>query len=348
MPLTLLIPAYQPSQALPDLVRGLKENDKRRVFERVVVVNDGSRPDLEGLFTELRQMPRVFVVEHATNLGKGAALKTGFNHILTNWPETTGVVTADADGQHAVEDILAVGEVLRETGSAVLGVRQFHGDVPLRSRIGNQLTRAVTRFAVGLALEDTQTGLRGWPRALCLASLRIPSNGYEFEMESLVSGQSQGLLRGLRQVPIRTIYQPGNPTSHFNPLLDSMRIYYVFVRYCASSLATMVTDNAFFLLAMTQTQNVAVSQITGRAFGVVVNFSLNKKMVFQSDKPWPRALAAFLALVAAMGVVSYGMIQFLHARLGWSYLACKLSAEGLLFLGNFAVQRELIFGKKPS
>src|SRR5258708_27964762 len=113
MPITLLIPAYQPSPALIDLVTRVKESDAERVFDRVVVVNDGSDRSFGQIFAELGRMPGVYVVEHAANLGKGAALKTGFNHILTEWPETCGVVTADADGQHAAEDILSVGATLR-------------------------------------------------------------------------------------------------------------------------------------------------------------------------------------------------------------------------------------------
>ena len=58
-------------------------------------------------------MSGTVVLSNAVNLGKGAALKHGMNHILVNHPDCIGVVTADADGQHAVGDILKVANELR-------------------------------------------------------------------------------------------------------------------------------------------------------------------------------------------------------------------------------------------
>ncbi len=85
-------------------------------------------------------------------------------------PDVAGVVTADADGQHAPEDIERVADVLAAQPEAlVLGARSFGDDVPLRSRFGNILTRGIMHALLGRKLTDTQTGLRGIPVALCRA-----------------------------------------------------------------------------------------------------------------------------------------------------------------------------------
>ena len=82
--------------------------------------------------------------------GKGAALKTGMNFALVTFPGCLGVVTADADGQHSVEDILRVAGALRERRDAlILGVRAFDANVPFRSRAGNSITRMLMRVVVG-------------------------------------------------------------------------------------------------------------------------------------------------------------------------------------------------------
>lgn len=73
-----------------------------------VVVNDGSGPEFGSLFLAFEGLARVHVLTHVVNLGKGAALKTGLNFVACNFPRAVGVVTADADGQHAVHDILRV------------------------------------------------------------------------------------------------------------------------------------------------------------------------------------------------------------------------------------------------
>src|SRR6185369_8570471 len=171
----------------------------------------------------------------AVNLGKGAALKTGINHALCTFPGLTGIVTADADGQHHPEDIRRVAETQREHPDAlVMGARTFDADVPLRSRFGNILTRRLMQTLIGTKLQDTQTGLRGIPVGLAERLLLVEARGYEFELEMLIAARQAGV--PVVEVPIRTIYEPGNKSSHFNPLTDSMKIYFVLLRFTSAGL----------------------------------------------------------------------------------------------------------------
>lgn len=334
----LLIPAYQPSAELPGLVRAMLAESKG-LLDRAVIVNDGSAEPCEAIFAELRTIPGVQVIAHAVNLGKGAALKSGFNWILVNDPEVTGIVTADADGQHLPADVARVArEHSSRPGSLVLGSRAFQGAVPFRSRFGNTLTRVIFRLFTGLALRDTQTGLRVWPRARCLEALRLPYNGYEFEFEALVkAAQSK-----IHEVPIETVYQEGNKSSHFNPVRDSLRIYYVFLRYSASAILAAVIDSSVFSLTLWRTGNLVTSQIAGRALATLVAFFVLRNLVFRSTgAPW-KTLARFLTLVIVSGAISLRLIETMVGA-GFSPLSAKLLAEGTLFVANFAVQRTLIF-----
>jgi glycosyltransferase involved in cell wall biosynthesis len=339
----LLIPAYKPSPELPALVRQTREADESGAIGAVLVVNDGSGREFNGVFDTLRGMPGVEVIEHAVNLGKGAALKTGFNHALVAWPGAVGVVTADADGQHAPEDIVRVARALVESPSdLVLGVRQFR-QVPLRSLVGNRISRIVFRLFAGFPLSDTQTGLRGWPRSYCQEALRITLNGYDFELESLMKKNPS---RRLREIPIQTIYIEGNKSSHFSPLRDSMRISFVFLRYCGSSALGASVDYLVFMLALHSGHGIGWSQFAARVAAVMVAFLLARNVVFRSGVSWVAALLKYLALVATMGFVSYSMIQFLVTRFGLAIIAAKALSEGALFLSNFAIQRQFIFSKR--
>ena len=76
----LLIPAYKPSRELPELIERIRCADGKRALDAALVVDDGSGPEFAAVFDALRTMPGVTVIGHAVNLGKGAALKTGFNH----------------------------------------------------------------------------------------------------------------------------------------------------------------------------------------------------------------------------------------------------------------------------
>src|ERR1700744_4512427 len=102
-----LIPAYKPGPDFPALIADLV----RLGVKRICVVDDGSGPWFRARFDEVARLPQVDVVRHAVNLGKGAALKSGINAILCEFPDVGAVVTADADGQHAPEDILAVAQM---------------------------------------------------------------------------------------------------------------------------------------------------------------------------------------------------------------------------------------------
>ncbi len=334
----VLIPAYQPGPDFPGLVTDLL----RAGVDRIYVVDDGSGVRYRARFDEAAAHPQVRLSRHAVNLGKGAALKTGINAILCDYPDVPVVVTADADGQHAPDDIVAVAQMAcANPGAMVLGARVFAKDVPLRSKFGNEATKLVLRIVAGQKLSDTQTGLRAIPGRLLPDLMRISSQGYEFELDMLLLSRNQRL-RILEQ-PIRTIYLDGNVSSHFNPLLDSMRIYFVLLRFAMISMCTALLDNLLFSAVYAYTGSKGLSQIVGRVGAVAFNFTSVKRMVFNSRGRVMREFLQYVTLVAVSGTISYFMIVLFTSRFGWGVLRSKLTAEGILFLANFLVQRDIIF-----
>src|SRR5262245_33371912 len=141
--IVFLIPSYQPT----NILFGLLEELRRVSSAPIVIVDDGSGAEYAAVFARIRGMEGVTVLSNAVNLGKGAALKHGMNHILVHHPDCTGVVTADADGQHSVKDILRVAaELLKTPETTIFGVRKFGGNVPLRSKFGNNISRYAYRL----------------------------------------------------------------------------------------------------------------------------------------------------------------------------------------------------------
>lgn len=224
----LVIPAYQPGQPLLQLIQALRQ---RRPHQLIIVVNDGSSHQMQALFEELLHY-QVEVLHHSQNFGKGQALKTAFAHYLQlTGDKGLGVITADADGQHSVEDILALSDALTQMEHHLhLGVRNFGlSEVPWRSKIGNILTGYIFRKISRTTLYDTQTGLRGIPRSLMKSALNSSSQGYELEMEMLLMAARSQIQ--IKQLPIKTIYFNHNAESHFSPLRDSFKIYRVVARF---------------------------------------------------------------------------------------------------------------------
>jgi len=305
-------------------------------------VDDGSGPDFRDLFARVAELPGVELLRHATNLGKGAALKTGLNYALCKYPDLIGIVTADADGQHHPDDIARVGESLAaHPDSLVLGCRTFRGEVPLRSRIGNVATSAIMHALMGRKISDTQTGLRGIPAAVAPRLLKLEANGYEFELEMLLSAHRWGT--PIVEEPIRTIYQPGNPSSHFNPIVDSMKIYFILLRFGSVSFLTALLDNLVFILALHEGGSLLLSQALGRTVGLAFNYTMVRGSVFYSHQQHKKVLPKYLLLALVSGTASYGGIRLLGATMGIAAVPAKLAVESLLFLVNFAVQRLFIF-----
>ena len=347
---TVLIPAYKPSEHLVNVVRELTSSDG---VANVVVVDDGGGPEFKPIFDQVRAMPRTHVVRHAVNLGKGAALKTGMNHIWCEFPDAPGIVTADADGQHLCEDICKVAARLKENPDClIMGSRKFGGEVPLRSKLGNIITRNVLKVVLGYALRDTQTGLRGIPRTLGLQLLKLKSRGYEFELDMLILCKQTSVK--IVESDIQTVYLDGNQSSHFNPLLDSMRIYFALLRYLVTSIASAVVDNILFITLFFFAKqmfselrySILFAQVIGRALALIFNYFAVKKVVFASKQSNARVIPRFLLLVAASCAVSYMMITFMVEKLHMNVVLAKILAESIIFIPNFTLQRELVFGDR--
>lgn len=338
MKAAILIPAFRPGPRLTSLVEQLAQSPAAAI----VIVDDGSGPEWSKIFDDCARIPKALVLKHAANLGKGAAIKTAVRHVLQSLPECTSVVTADADGQHHPEDILRVAQTLeRNPGCLVLGSRDFHSNVPWRSRIGNMLTRAAARIILGQNLRDTQTGLRGVPAKLLPFLPELRSSGYEFELDMLIAAKHHGC--SIVEETIRTIYEPGNPTSHFNPLRDSMRIYFVLFRFTMLSLATAALDNAVFFLVYHYVPSILASQTISRAVAIVFNYPLARKAVFLSHQRHRVVFPKYILLVVSSGAASYALIRALTHTLAIGPMTAKVAAESLLFIASFLLQRDLVF-----
>lgn len=223
----VIIPAYEPDEKMIRLLQTLQESG----IERIVVVDDGSGNEYRNLFEQAKQLGAI-VLTHAVNLGKGRALKTAFNEVLNRYPEAIGAITADSDGQHTPACIQKCMEAMeKEPEKLILGCRNFDQDnVPAKSEWGNKITRQVLKYLCGVAVSDTQTGLRGIPAAFMRHLMNVKGERFEFETYMLLEAGEQKV--GIREVPIETVYLNDNKGSHFNPLLDSARIYLVFAKFC--------------------------------------------------------------------------------------------------------------------
>lgn len=340
----ILIPAYQPTHELFTVTTTLLQAEH---ISSVIIVNDGSDSRHNELFEQLKQAGAT-VLNHGKNQGKGAALKTGMNYWYQHHPKhEIGIVTADADGQHATDDIIMVANKLIKSPKALhLGVRKFkQGDIPFRSRFGNILTAWVLKVAARLNLIDTQTGLRGIPQALIYQLMQEKESGYELELKMLLLTKQMGIK--IKQHPIRTIYIDDNSSSHFHPVRDSVKIYMVFIKFFSSSILAACIDYGVFVLCYYLSHSILLSGIIARIISSAINFLCNKNFVFSHNKKkhnWQDVLKYYI-LVVIIVLLSVSLIKGFKT-IGIDVYIGKIIADTLLYFVSFFVQGKLIFNKK--
>lgn len=338
----VLIPSYQPDVRLIGLVSELRD---ALPGAHVLVVDDGSGVDYAQFFDAAVRLGAM-VIAHPVNRGKGEALKLGFEYVRRAFPGEA-VVTADSDGQHRIHDIARVAEELcgQAEPTLVLGGRAFTGEVPLRSRVGNTMTRGVFRFATGLAVHDTQTGLRGYPAELLGWACDVPGERFEYELGVLLEAATTGI--PVREITIDTVYLGKNESSHFRPVVDSFRVLRPLLSFSAVSLLSFLLDFIALLSLNALTGNLLLSVVLARAFSGSVNFVLNRKLVFNASAGRPGWQAVrYLALALVLMFSSYGLLRVLTA-VGLSLAGAKVLSEVGLYLASYTVQRMFVFRRRP-
>lgn len=360
MNVTIIIPSLNPDDKLGQVLDGLAAEG----FQDIVLVNDGSSKAHLQPFLDAAARPEVTVLTHEVNRGKGRALKTAFDWCLQNRPGIDGVITVDGDNQHKPRDVRACAEaMLREPEKVWLGVRDFSLDhVPLRSRFGNTITRSIMKLACGVAVSDTQTGLRAIPARYLPLMCRIAGERYEYETQMVLSLREEGI--GIGEVSIETVYIEENQTSHFDPLKDSWKIYKIilrhwfrslraFVAFAASSVVCFLLDNGIFTLlngwllsGLADGGREFASSLGARAVSSVVNFLINRNLVFRSRNAAGRSAVRYFLLALMQCSLSALLVYLLNMLLrlpGVMETAIKLPVEALLFFISYTVQKKWVF-----
>lgn len=333
----VLIPAYMPDEKMVRTAGDLFENG----FE-VVIVNDGSPEKYDSVFEGALKFAEV--LSHSENKGKGEALKTGLKYIRKHFKAPYIVVNADADGQHRTQDIIKAADAAEMNRSGlVLGSRRMEGKVPLRSRIGNSLTRLVYRLATQTNVYDTQTGLRAYSDKLVDRLIEIDGSRYEYEMNMLMELSREGC--EFVEVWIDTVYINNNSASHFNPVKDSAKIYVNILKFSASSIFCFGVDYGLFCLLSALTGSLVLANVLARIVSGTVNFTLNKKIVFQSKSNVAAAAVKYAALAVFVLICNTLVLKGLTG-FGAAAYAAKIIAEIIMFIFNFFVQKSFVFGKE--
>lgn len=340
---TIIIPSLDPDKRLSGVVESLKNVG----FEDIILVDDGSKEENKQNFP---CGDGITLLRHDVNKGKGAALKTALNYCIENRPDSLGVITCDGDGQHLAKDVKKVCDKMRECGMFVLGVRDFSlENVPAKSRIGNRLSSAALALCCGSYISDTQTGLRAIPKSLLIPMSEVEGSRFEYETNVLLG------LRSMKakycEVKIDTVYLDENKGTHFHPIKDTVLIFSRIIKYLLSSAAAFLTDIIIFSLCNSLLSfGVLLSTAAARLISSVVNFLINRKVVFHSAEPLFKTIVKYyclaipVMLISAFGVKGICLLMSVPDN-SFIITLIKVLVDFILFILNYKIQKKWIFKK---
>jgi len=334
----ILIPAYEPPQGLIVLLQELK---KKKL--EIVIVNDGSNSNYDDIFKEASKYAHI--ITHRKNKGKGIALKTGLEHINKTNNNKYIVITMDCDGQHSIKDAITIGNYAKENpNQLVLGKRLRSKKTPIRSRIGNEITRFIYRLTTGVNVYDTQTGLRAFSNELVPFMLDIEGERFEYEMNVLLKCPSNKIK--IKEIEIETIYHDNNSHSHFKTIKDSTLVIVEIFKFLISSMISFIIDYLLYILLLLTTNKLILSNIIARIISATVNYNLNKKIVFKNKNKNYNQILKYLLLAIVILTLNTSILSLLVNNLSLNKYLAKIITEIILISFSWLIQKKVIFTKE--
>lgn len=220
---TIVLPVYNEARALPGLLRALA---RLRLNADIVAVDDGSTDGSGALLAAwARGRPRVRVLRHPRNRGKGAAVRTGLAAARGRV-----VVTQDADLETDPRDIPRLLRALAAApGGAVSGTRFPAGRrsrAPRLTRLANALLTGAANALFGARLTDLACAYKAAPAAL-LRSLALTADRFDLEAELTAALLRRGVT--IVEVPVRYRPRTYGEGKKIHPL-DGLRILRTLLR----------------------------------------------------------------------------------------------------------------------
>ena len=200
------IPAFNEEKNIAVLIIQLK-----KIADKIIVCNDGST----DLTSKIAEGLGATVINHAKNLGYGAAIRS----IFLKSKDLGGdiLVTFDADGQHRIEDInRVIKPIINEESDLVIGSRfldKSEKEVPQYRKVGIKIITKVTNATIKKQLTDSQSGFRAYSKKV-LNELNPSELGMGISTEILIKASAKNFR--ISEVPIKITYD-GNTSTH-NPI----------------------------------------------------------------------------------------------------------------------------------
>ena len=230
----VLIPTYDNATTIGQVVEAVRQK-----IPAVIVIDDGSSAPTRSAVEELGRSKLAHVVHRASNGGKGAAVKTGFE--VARSLGYSHVLQVDADGQHDLSDLDHFLETSRNNPRAlVLGYPVFDASAPRGRLVGREITRFWVTLETGTsrAITDAMCGFRVYPLEAALKASRGTGDRMEFDIEIAVRMVWNGV--ATLNLPTKVRYVAGG-LSHFHMFSDNVRISWAHTKLTVLAILRLLT-----------------------------------------------------------------------------------------------------------
>lgn len=349
----VLIPAFNPPKEFVDYAKKIVAIKSFNLL----VVNDGSKKDCDEIFDQIGKLHNTTIIKHEINQGKGRALKTGFEYFCKHYQksDTVGIITADCDGQHLVEDVQKVAEQLanRRGDELVLGCRNFDlGNTPFKSKFGNKTTTFFFKLLYGESITDTQTGLRGLTYDYAKKCINLRGERFEYEIKMLINAVKTKT--PIHEVKIDTVYLSDH-SENFNPIKDSYKIYKVmfaeFFKFSFSGVTSAALDLILFTILFSLLKDnfnqdivMLIATFGARIASSLYNYFMNRNIVFKSNSK--NTFIKYYILCACQAFLSWFFVDQLFKLINIDTPTfIKICVDLVLFVLSYQIQQRFIFRK---
>ncbi len=334
----VLIPAYNPGMDLARLAKGLAAEG----VTRVIIANAGGENAAPHVFEALRAINGCHVLHAGEDMSRGRALKQGFAYIREHFPDASGIVTVESGrGFRAADIVLAVRAIEAGSDGILLG---RPGGAKGTATAAGRIVRFSFGLLAGIRVADPFAGLRGYP---------APTLGWLHQTRRENEACEPGVLLAAARdgIPVTEIaLEPSCRAQTRVSFLSFLRVYLLLVLFASSSLVSYLVDIGLYaLLIVTVFESAAdpilYSTVVARVFSSLLNFALNKRVVFRDMRSDHSVLVRYIVLTLLRMLASYAGVFALTAALFIDSRIVKIGVDLVLFFVGFRVQQSWVFSQ---
>ena len=311
----------------------------------VVVAAGGSEPAAPPVFEALRALDGCHVLRAGAHAGRGPLLKEGFSYIREHFPDTPGAVVVEHGLGFVAGDVLAVARALEAGPDGILlGCPARSGT--RRETAAGRVVRVSFALLAGIRVRDPFAGLRGFSASALRWLLDACREHEALEPGVLLAAAREGVL--VAEAALDPSGGTGPARVSFAAFL---RVYLLLILFASSSLVSYLVDIGLYALLIGTIfaqagDPILFSTVVARVFSSLLNFAINKRVVFRDMRRGSTVLTRYVILTVLRMLASYAGVFALTAALSIDSRIVKIGVDLILFFIGFRVQQSWVFAQQ--